>query len=263
MSGRKSVKTFKPKTSGRAKLALQVANHRAAVMAGARAYPTRLPAGLYATARGGSGELKCMDVPGGTLAIHDTGLVTFVPMPQEGSSFYNRIGRRIRMKSIEIRGHIRPSYANAAQHGQQFVRILVIYDRQVNGAAPVLADILTAYSNAGGTSSTAYDGLNMNNRDRFQVLRDRKVVLPSVGVNGAVSGSVQTTVEANQENQGLVYHEFIKTNGLETQFKASSNPSVVGDVATGAYFIVTISSSDNNPTPCFLLNIGTRLKYYD
>jgi len=227
---------------------------------------TRVPAGLYASARTGATELKSVDWLPTTaqLPFKTAGTVTFIVGPQEGSGFYNRIGRRIRMKSLELRGMITPSAGNAAAVVQQFARLLIIYDRQTNGAAPTLADVLTDYDNAGATTSSDKSGLNMNNRDRFIVLRDRKLILPALGINGATPAAVSALqVEANNQNPGLVIHEFIKLKGLETHFKASSNPTVVGDVATGGLFAVVISSADANATAAWVIALEGRLKYFD
>lgn len=221
------------------------------------------PANLYAPRGTGATELKCVDTQGSVTSPFNTiGLVTLVLNPPvEGASFYNRIGRRIRMKSLHINGWIQPSGGNAAAVPPQYARILVLYDRQANGALPAGSDILQAYNAAGGTSNTFIDGLNMNNRDRFTILRDRKVVLPALGVMGATATS-QTNLDPDPNlKKSLNYQEFIKLKGLETHFKASAGG--VGDISTGALLMMTITYQDANATAAWQLQYGARLKFYD
>lgn len=176
---------------------------------------SRIPASLMAQPRTGPTELKSTDQATTAIAFLTAGTVALVVAPPlEGASFYQRVGRRIRMKSIELRGEIQPSNGNAAAVTRQFARLLVIYDRQANGALPAVADILTGYNAAGATSSTVYDGLNMNNRDRFLVLRDRKLYLPPLGINGATPAASQgVALVGNRDNEDLLIREFIKLKG--------------------------------------------------
>lgn len=222
-----------------------------------------IPANLYPGSRTGATELKSTDQALTVSPIMTAGTISLVVAPPlEGASFYQRIGRRIRMKSLEIRGEITPNNTNAAAVPQQFARIMVLYDRQTNGALPALADILTGFNAAGATTSTVWDGLNMNNRDRFTVLRDRKLILNGLGINGATPANITgLSPDPNVDNTSYVFREFIKLKGLETHFKASAGG--VGDIATGSIVLLTVSSADANAAPAWQLAYGARLKFYD
>jgi len=232
------------------------------------------PAALYPPRYTGSTELKSCDSGGsGSSTVYVNfvtgGTVQQVLGPEasdvgilSGTGFYNRIGARIRTKSIEIRGTITPSLGNAAAVADQFARIMVLYDRQPNGALPSTADILLDYQSAGATTTTARSGLNMNNRDRFLVLRDRKMYLPPLGVNGATPAKIQNiNVNPNQGNGDLTYHEYIRCKDLETHYKASSG--VIGDVATGAFVVLVISDGDTNATSAYQFAYVARQKFLD
>ena len=81
-------------------------------------------------------ELKCVDTTNGNgsgvvLSLNTTPLVTPLNLVQSGAGFYNRIGRRIEMKSLHLTGLI---HSTGKQADQDYCRLLVVYDRQTNGA---------------------------------------------------------------------------------------------------------------------------------
>jgi len=224
-----------------------------------------LPAALNSGTRSGGTELKSVDQPGGQVSIFTAGFIgPVVQPPVEGSSFYHRIGRRTRGVSLEIKGIVSPTLdVNAtAPVNAQLARIIILYDRQANGANPAIADVLNAYNNAGATSGgTPYDSLNMNNRDRFIILRDRFMYLPPLATLGGTPAKIQGVTVDPYANKSLIYHEFIKLKGLQTHYKASTGG--IGDIATGSFLILTISNGDNNTVGQWALNYGARFKFFD
>jgi len=215
----------------------------------------RLPAPL----RSNAPEIKAVDYT--TTPINISTSVTFntVNLPVEGSSFYNRIGRKITMKSLHIRGYIYPTLTNTTEHGPQYCRFVVIYDAQPNGAVPAIADIFLDYNAAGSTFTGALSGLNMNNRDRFTVLRDRKILLPSIGIAGAASANPSYSVDPVLKETQLNLEEFIKLKDLTTQFKASAG--AIGDIATGALYVFCMCEDPSDPA--WKYKFYSRLRYGD
>lgn len=187
-------------------------------------------------------------------------------MPGEGASFYDRIGRRTRGLSLEVRGMIQPTLLNVAEVPQQFARVIIYYDRQTNGALPSIAAVLTDYETGGSpTSGTVFTGMNMDNRDRFMIIRDRKLVLPPIGALGVPSVATATGLTHNSADlkESMVnFCEYIKLGGLETQYKASAG-GLAADISTGSFGIIVISSGDANATAAYSLKFNTRYKFYD
>lgn len=225
-----------------------------------------------AVARAAGTEVKSMDtILAATGGLYfGTGAPNFQTLNavKEGASFYNRIGRRIRMKSVHIRGVISQTGANAAAVVSNFLgRMLVVYDRQSNGAFPTLADVLTDYINTGGTASTANNGINMNNRDRFLVLADMQICLPPIGINGATAASTSCQAVDINGNGGdskqaqWNINRFIKLKGIEAHYKA--NAGDITDCATGGLLIFTTATVDGNATPAYQLTGYARLKFFD
>lgn len=223
------------------------------------------PAATYSR----SAEVKSVDTAVANIDFLTAGTVSATPfnVPISGAAFYQRVGNKIAMKSLHIRGVIAPSGANAAAVSQQIARIIVFYDRQTNGAAPSVADVLLYTFYDGTTVTTSTGGVNMNNRDRFYVLMDMQVILPACGINGATAAStinqgVDPNGNAGDSNQGQFnVNRFIKLKGLEAQYKA--NNGNVGDIAAGGLFILCISSGDANANAAFRFSYSARLRYND
>lgn len=231
-------------------------------------FAVTVPAVLRARRGSGGTELKSVDVATATFPLGTTANFGVTNVPVEGASFYNRIGRRIRMKSLHINGFITISGGNAAAlTSPSYARIMVIYDRQANGANPAIADILTSVTAAGATASTVLDGINMNNRDRFSVLMDEKVLLPPIGINGATPANTSSLVSmdpnanAGDARQGQMnVNRFIKLKGLETHYKATAG--AIADISTGALTLVTFGD-DANATAAYNFKWTSRLKFFD
>jgi len=219
------------------------------------AVPRGVP--MYAVGHGqmGRGEVKFFDVQiVGPVTSNPYGLLTFTAPPvggepasaftgitelncvAQGATSYNRIGTKIQIKSIDFRANFflagsAPTYAG--------VRYMIVYDRQPNGAFPAFSDIL---SENVSSAPIFHSGVNMSNRSRFVVLRDRILTL-STGTDNIV-----------------VCKEFIKTK-LETQFK--TNTGAIGDITTGALYLVAFSTLSSSAVYAQLSNAHCRIRYFD
>jgi len=219
------------------------------------AVPRGVP--MYAVGHGqmGRGEVKFFDVfvtgpvtnsPYGLQAVHipPTGAepatafagITELNCVQQGATSYNRIGTKILIKSIDFRCNFflagtAPSYAG--------VRYMLVYDRQPNGAFPAMSDIISENIS---TAPTFHSGVNMANRSRFVVLRDRML-----------------TLSAGTDNIS-VCKEFIKTK-LETQFK--TNTGAIGDITTGAIYLIAFATLSGSASYAQLSNAHCRIRFFD
>lgn len=211
-------------------------------------------------------EVKAMDYPQKTAGsdvvtalISTTVTYDGLNLVTEGTSFYNRVGRRIRMKSVTITGSLARS-ANTVTTGGEYLRVLLIYDRQPNGNFPGPTDVLLDYGADGTTGATSFSGMNMNNVERFAILRDKRIAVvsndPTAGSNGATVASVTGTVDPS-----IYWH--VKLKDLETHYKGNTTPQpLIGDIATGALILMTIGDVAN--TGCaYELQWKSRLRFVD
>lgn len=100
-----------------------------------------------------------------------TGVVTLLNGCVTGGQPINRIGRRICMTSVLIRGRLNLAATSA---GNCQARIVVFYDKQTNKAAPVATDVLA--------NDLIESPMTLANTHRFRVLRD--IVVPCLGTAG-------------------------------------------------------------------------------
>lgn len=212
------------------------------------------------------GELKFVDVLTTVQNFYAARPPDPLPVyPITGATETTRIGRKIMMKSLHFTGYVtQTQQANAVPN--EFLRCLIVYDRQPNAALPALADVIQSTDNAAATASTARDMLNMSNAERFKVLRDWRI---SIGGPDNTLGLTEPSRQVLQVNPpgtkdgpfGMVIEAFIKLNGLEMHFN-NGNAGTIADITTGSIFLITLGLQANNLTP-YSLTYTCRLRYWD
>lgn len=183
-----------------------------------------------------AGLLNVGSVTGAEPGVAFTGL-TELNCVQQGASSYNRVGAKIMIKSIQVKTTLRLQGTTPVPDA---IRFMVVYDRQPNGAFPLISDII---SDNISTAPGFHSGVNMSNKDRFHIVRDQYRTLSPAG------------------STSVVLSEFIKTK-LDVQFKASSGN--IGDITTGAlYFIVMALQTPSAATYVQMSDLHSRIRYYD
>lgn len=221
------------------------------------------PAALYPRVPTNATALKSCDVANTVVVLNSSGSSSVLVVPRLGAAFFNRLGNRTRGVSLQLRGGVQPTFSNAAAHTQGRVRIIVYYDRQPNGANPTPSDILLDTNATGATGTEVESMININNRDRFMILRDRYIILPAIaadGVGAAVEGGVFTDPNCDSKH-GFKYEEFIKLKGLESLYN-STNGGGVGDVSAGAFGLLAISD-DASGSEAWTFYYNCRFKFLD
>lgn len=210
----------------------------------------RLPAALSSF----TSEVYAVDLPLALYNMNTTAVITPLNLIRAGSSFNNRLGRKLEMINVRVVGQVLPIRTAV---NNDYCRIMIIYDRQTNGALPAIADILQTTDQALANTTTSSSGANMNNRDRFLIIRDTRLQLPTLtdtaGVitNNGLIDPVSTTFNIDL---------FAKLPGLVTQYKADSAPAVIGDIASGGLYLVTFGAATAG-TEGWAANLEVRLRY--
>lgn len=216
------------------------------------------PAQLYASVP----ESKAVDFEETTILVSSTqnGLnAAIFNLLEEGASFYNRVGRRIKMKDVTIDASFGPTGTVGTQNVPEIIRVFVVYDKQSNGALPALSDILLDYNAGGTTSTTMLSHLNLNNRDRFLILADERHVLPPVATT---TGPAYTYGSVPSTSKDWRFTRHIKLRGLESHYKASAG--TIGDLATGSLFLFWISGyGTSGGVDQYELTVAGRMKFHD
>lgn len=161
-----------------------------------------------------------------------TGQLTLLNGCIQGSAATNRIGRRIRMVSVYLRGRILMAGTST---GSSPIRIIIFYDRQTNGAAPTATDLLT--------SDAISSFNNLNNNRRFQVVAD--ITRSCIGTAGP---------------QALYFSNFKKID-LSTEFN-TGNAGTVADITTGSLYALCYASPGIG-VASLITNLNVRVRFSD
>lgn len=170
---------------------------------------------------------------------------------QTGAGYFNRIGSKIRMKSIQLRGVITQS----ATAVEGYLRMLIVYDKQSNGTLPDLVDIIESRNNAGTALTTIYSQAKTENRERFEIIRDKVWRNPSATFTGGVqtNGPSYPGVDDSWE-----FNEFIKLNSKKVSYKNSTGG--ISDITTGSLMVFFFCAGTDSAWTC---NWSSRLRFYD
>jgi len=240
--------TKRPKGTTRKIAAARIAVSRANAVLKARSamspgsYGPPASRGFY-NLGGGRNELKYLDLQGLNLPITTAGTVTVINACATGTDVINRVGRKITMKSILFNVNSFPVAATANALQGIMLRHMIIYDTQPNsaGTVPAVTDILE--------TATTLAPLNLNNRDRFRVIYDKRSQIGSFFINATpnlVGGSPQNV-------------HWSKYRKLSHDVIFSGTGATVGNISTGAMYILFIG--DFNAVA--LTDFYTRIRFSD
>jgi len=157
----------------------------------------------------------------------------------QGAGVYQRVGTRVTIKSIHVKLQITgqtPATTNT------LMRTILVYDRQTNGAAPAIATIFSDQIAGGGVATLFNAGLNIANRSRFSIIRD--------DIRAISFGS-----------ESIATYKTYAKGAWPVEYSASGG--TIGDIATGAIYLIIASSNPGVALGVAISNSSVRLRYYD
>lgn len=195
-----------------------------------------------------SGELKGMDTAtqydrGEVLATTNTNSGIFVlNLIEQGSGSWNRVGKKVRMKSVRINGVAKYRYsatATALNLIGNTLRCIVVYDKNPNsGSIPTFDTIFGATSQDGTETCSTMDNLRYDNTGRFRVLRDWKISAEPT----ATPYTTGTGGDDNSCETSYYFDEFIDLKGKPTVYSGQSDPLTIADISSGALYFIARST---------------------
>lgn len=199
--------------------------------------PKLLPSGYDAAARWGvkrlqelvNTEFDYVDSSSST-TVASAGTLRLLNGMAQGDTASSREGNSIRMKSYYMKYQI----ANNATAVNTNTRVILVLDKQSNGAQPLVTDILA--------TNTVVSPRNLDNRKRFKILYDK---CHSLGTAGPAN--INTEFYFKNQQTHVAYY-----NG--------SNLGTIADIATNALYLLTISDQATN-LPA--INYYFRLRFID
>jgi len=188
------------------------------------------------------GELKAVDLWSGSAVVgdHTAPTVQLINGVARGDDINERIGRQITMRSVQVSAVLVPNVTQASQV-PSCVRMMIVYDRQANAAAPTLASVLVMHN----VTSAIVGIRNLEFRERFQVIKDDIISLP---------GSSSTAYQDGPR----IWKVYLPVN-LVTTFN-SGDAGDIADIATGSLYLFMFSNVSAGQPYCAWTS---RVRYAD
>lgn len=161
-----------------------------------------------------SKETGFLDVAAATYVYDTTGSIALLNTIAQGVTVNQRVGKKIIMKSIQIRGNHYAGASGTVAEGA----MLIVYDKRPTGALPAITDILNS------VSPNAFN--NDANSGRFRIVRRRDLTF---------TGNSTTPATGNEYFDAS---DFIKLN-LPVTYKAAGT-GAIADIEEGALYVVTV-----------------------
>jgi len=182
----------------------------------------------------------------GTANTATSGNRIFLNGTTQGAFYNNRIGRKIQMKSLLIRGTM--VFTPTVGISSYTYRIIIYYDKQANGSSPLLADLLDgSYSTI--TTDAPSCPINLNNRDRFLILHDKVGTISAATYSTTYQSTVKPFKIYKKINLDTVY------NGTDSLLEAS--------VSTGGLWILLVNPDPSANFSIRLQSFYSRVRFYD
>lgn len=144
-----------------------------------------------------------------SVSLSATGTLTLLNGLTTGDTDQTRQGKKVTVKSIQLGGTVSTTTEDTV------VRAMLVYDKQANGDAPSILDILTA------KEPGAFK--NLDNRKRFIILMDR--VIPLSLNEGA---SVRKVEYYKRHNLPVIYNQ--------------GTAGTISDISTGSIYLILFAT---------------------
>lgn len=185
-------------------------------------------------------EMKFTDITATSQPISNNWTIVLINGVAQGQDYNQRIGRQARMRSSLLNGIVYNQTSTSNPQGTG-IRICLIWDYQPNsGTTPVGTDIFV--------SQSLIAPMNLNNRDRFKVLLDRRI---QIGAFTITTGNITAGAPQN------VFISKYRKMYMETIF--SGVGATLGSIATGALYLCYIA----DVTSVTSWDYYTRVRYQD
>lgn len=205
-------------------------------------------------------ELKGMDTLCqfvGVLATTNTNVQVFpVNLIQTGTGSWNRIGRKVCLKSLRLMGVANCDHflsAGTDIEGNS-MRLIVVWDRQPNsGTEPLFNDIFGQTSQAGVETTNWYSPPKYDTMARYTVLKDTQWN----------SSPGATPTAGNYVRNNFFIDEYIRLNDLESTYSGQSTPMTIADINSGALYVIARAQTNDATSTRWIMDLNARIRYTD
>lgn len=164
--------------------------------------------------------------------------------PVQGSGISDRIGRKVYVRKIKIRGYLSYGpFANAAVvQGTGEARLILVQDMQTNATQLNAEDVMAASATA-AVSNQLCTYQNLGFFGRFKVLKDKMFFF---GTGVAASNQAATTISTDYQSKPFKWNITFKKPVL-VHYNAA-NGGTIADVVDHSWHIIGLCN--NNSTVC-------------
>lgn len=180
-------------------------------------------------------EMKYWDRAIQNAVVGETALIWNLGQVDQGNGPDERIGRKMTIKSINLRVQAQLKSNSAADSKDHFgiVRLMVVLDTQTNGVQFGINDLLTYATSSGAANLTPEERFgafrNLASGSRFKVL-----------MNKFVSANMLANSEANGTTTQVYYNQFYKNCNVATEW--GDTTGVIANQKTNSIWFVAIAS---------------------
>lgn len=177
----------------------------------------------------------------------------------QGTGPATRIGDRIRLQRIRVRGFFWPG--GSVNAFPSYVKCALVYEGPTNGGYPLASFIFAEqFNNVGPASNgicTSFQ--NPNLMEDYVVLKDELRILPPVEDTEATLVTVPATMNSELK---VDWDVDVSAMDLDTVYTGTKNPMSIAFVQTGALYLIMYGNQTNANMPwCFAGD--TRVYYTD
>jgi hypothetical protein len=191
-----------------------------------------------------SHEPKNLDQASSYSLSTTTGTLVLLNAILQGSSGVNRTGRQVKLDHLRLN----LAFNQTNQVPADFVRYIVLMDRESRGSAPAVGDVLTntTFGIQAVLSSHNFD----NVPSRFKILADEVLIS-----NATVSTS-STNATWNEPWNHRLIHIPLK----QTVHYYNTSAGTIADIDSNALYLITWGQNSTNPTELYF---DSRLVFRD
>lgn len=173
------------------------------------------------------------------VALNTAGALGLLADLAQGTSQQERVGKRVRLNSLHIRGLI--SLGTQASAAPLFATLLIVFDREPTGILPAPSAIL---ANSPTPVALAYSHANDSNSTRFRVVMRRMYSMNFL-----------------RQSDPVVLEEFLDLKGLYTIY-GSDTTGALSNIKQGAlYYLVAALQDPAIPAENMTLYMSSRLRF--
>lgn len=182
-----------------------------------------------------------VDLPEDLYVMADTTTIDLITIVPQGAATSERVGKRIALKSLQMRGQIHASSTSGVKWNVG--AYMIVYDRRPTGNLPSVTDILS-----GAASPNSFN--NDDNTSRFRILKR---------VDVTIAGNLLNDNNADMLQDASFY---LPLKGLPVVFK-NAGTGAIGDIEVGALYLVTTGEPAGGTNGNPYLSAAFRTRYTD